>query len=151
MQQNRRPLYAKIALARKQLAMDETTYREMLQTRFQVKSSSDLSFTDLSRLVQYMAELGAVFTSKGSNKKVKPQARPDWINVTGTPYEGEKRQILAIWKKLNYSMSSLDTRVKRAFGVEIFVWMQDYNQICALLNDLQRRERSFDKKNAKAS
>ena len=61
----------------------------------------------------------------------------------------EKRQILAIWRKLGYSMSSLDTRVKRAFGVPVFVWLKDRGQISALLTDLQRREKAFERKRAK--
>ena len=62
------------------------------------------------------------------------------------PYAAEKRQILAIWRKLGYSMTSLDTRCKRAFNVPLFVWMQNGDQISILLSDLQRRERAFDKK-----
>lgn len=43
-------------------------------------------------------------------------------------------------------MTSLNTRCKRAFGVELFVWMQNGKQISTLLSDLQRREKAFDKK-----
>ena len=64
------------------------------------------------------------------------------------PYAREKRQILAIWRKLGYSMTSLDTRVKRAFGVHCFVWLQNGEQISTLLSDLQRREKAFEKKRA---
>ena len=62
------------------------------------------------------------------------------------PFAAEKRQILAIWRKLGYSMTSLNTRCKRAFGVELFVWMQNGKQISTLLSALQRREKAFDKK-----
>ena len=43
-------------------------------------------------------------------------------------------------------MTSLDTRCKRAFGVPVFVWMQNGEQIATLLSDLQRREKAFEKK-----
>ena len=62
------------------------------------------------------------------------------------PYAREKRQILATWRKLGYSMTSLDTRVKRAFGIHCFVWLQNGEQISTLLSDLQRREKAFEKK-----
>ena len=74
-------------------------------------------------------------------------SRPDWIEITDAmPFAAEKRQILAIWRKLGYSMTSLDTRVKRAFGVPYFVWLRNGEQVSTLLSDLQRREKAFDKK-----
>ena len=62
------------------------------------------------------------------------------------PLANEKRAILAIWKGLGYSMSSLDTRVKRNFGVESFAWLHDTRSVCMLLSDLQRRERARKRK-----
>lgn len=143
-------LYAKIAIARKQLPdMDEEAYRARLRNEFGKESAADLSIVQLSRLVHDFAREGVVYTAppKSRNKAVKPQSRPDWIEITDSmPFAREKREILAIWRKLGYSMSSLDTRVKRAFGSHLFVWMQKGEQIKTLLSDLQRRERSFDRK-----
>lgn len=144
-------LYAKIAIARKQLPdMDEEAYRARLRTEFGKESAADLSVVQLSRLVHdFAVHDGVVYTApaKSRNTAVKPQSRPDWIEITDSmPFAREKRAILAIWRKLGYSMSSLDTRVKRAFGSHLFVWMQDEEQIKTLLSDLQCRERSFDKK-----
>ena len=43
--QNRRPLYAKIAIARKQLPhLDEDGYRELLKKEFGKESSKDLNW-----------------------------------------------------------------------------------------------------------
>ena len=82
---NRQPLYAKIAIARKQLVdMDEDAYRALLENKFGVRSASKLSFVQLSALVQLLAEMGAVYTQPGqrmSNTKVTSKARPDWIEV----------------------------------------------------------------------
>lgn len=52
---------------------------------------------------------------------------------------------------IGYSMSSLDKRVERAFGCPVFLWMQDGDKLSTLLSDLQRREKSFDRKKAAAS
>jgi len=147
-------LYAKIAIARKQLPdMDEEAYRARLRTEFGKESAAGLSIVQLSRLVHdFAVHDGVVYTApaKSRNPRVTPHGRPDFIEITDSmPYAAEKRQILAIWRKLGYSMNSLDTRVKRAFGVPIFVWMQNRDQLSTLLSDLQRREKAFDRKKTK--
>ena len=146
--QNRRPLYAKIAIARKQLPhLDEDAYRELLKKSFGKESAKELTWYQLDRLVHVLASLGASFESKGSSRKVTAKARPDWITVPDdVPHAAMKRQILAIWKKLGYSMSSLEIRIRRQFGTHTFAWVHDHEKLTALLTDLQKRERSFDKK-----
>ena len=145
-------LYRKIEIARKQLPdMDEEAFRDRLRNDYGVSSRKEMSVSQLSRLVHDFAREGVVFTApaKAKNKEVRPHSRPDWIEITDSmEYAPEKRQILAIWRKLGYSMSSLDTRVRRAFGVQLFVWMKDRDQLSTLLSDLQRRERAFDRKKA---
>ena len=141
-------LYRKIEVARKQLPdMDEEAFRYLLRTQFGVESRKEMNVHQLAMLVHHFAELGVTYTApaKARNKAVKPHSRPDWIEITDSmPHAQEKRQILAIWRKLGYSMTSLDTRCKRSFGVPVFVWMQDRDKISILLSDLQRREKSFD-------
>ena len=92
----------------------------MLRSEFGVSSRKDMNIHQLSRLAQLFAEQhGVTYTApaKSRNRRVTPLSRPDWIEITDSmPYAAEKRQILAIWRKLGYSMTSLDTRVKRAFG-----------------------------------
>lgn len=145
-------LYRKIEIARKQLPdMDEEAFRDRLRNEYGVSSRKEMSVSQLSRLVHDFAREGVVFTApaKAKNKEVRPHSRPDWIEITDSmEYAPEKRQILAIWRKLGYSMNSLDTRVRRAFGVPLFVWMKDREQLSTLLSDLQRRERTFDRKKA---
>ncbi len=152
-QKMRLGLYRKIEIARKQLpAMDEEAFRALLRSEFGVSSRKDMSVNQLSRLVQHFASVhGVTYTApaKSRNPRVTPHGRPDFIEITDSmPYAREKRQILAIWRRLGYSMTSLDTRCKRAFGVPVFVWMQNGEQIATLLSDLQRREKSFDRKKA---
>ena len=144
-------LYRKIEIARKQLPhMDEEAFRALLRSEFGVSSRKDMNIHQLSRLVQHFAAVhGVTYTApaKSRNPRVTPHGRPDFIEITDSmPYAREKRQILAIWSRLGYSMTSLDTRCKRAFGVPVFVWMQNGEQIATLLSDLQRREKAFEKK-----
>ena len=130
--------------------MDEEAFRALLRSEFGVSSRKDMSVNQLSRLVQHFAAVhGVTYTApaKSRNPRVTPHGRPDFIEITDSmPYAREKRQILAIWSRLGYSMTSLDTRCKRAFGVPVFVWMQNGEQIATLLSDLQRREKAFEKK-----
>lgn len=163
---NRKPLYAKIAIARKQLPdMTEEAYRELMARNFNGQTSAaQLSYRDLNRLVDLLAGLGAVYVTTGATSQRRPprdarrshwnasvttKARPDWINVPDSdPLASKKRAILAIWKRLGYSMSSLETRVRREFGVESFSWLHDDSAIAHLLTDLQCRERAFVRKAA---
>ena len=147
-------LYRKIEIARKQLPhMDEEAFRDLLRLEFGVSSRKDMNMHQLSRLVQlFAAEYGVTYTApaKSRNWRVTPHGRPDWIEITDSmPFAAEKRQILAIWRKLGYSMSSLDTRVRRAFGCPCFVWLKNEEQISTLLSDLQRREKAFDRRHIK--
>lgn len=148
-------LYRKIEVARKQLpGMDEEAFRGLLRSSFGVESRKDMTVNQLSWLVHHFARLGVEYKApaKSRNRRVTANARPDFIEVTDSmPYAREKRQILAIWRKLGYSMTSLDTRVKRAFGAHCFLWLHDGDKIGILLSDLQRRERAFDKRRAAAS
>lgn len=144
-------LYRKIEIARRQLPhMDEEGFRALLRSEFGVSSRKDMSVSQLSRLAQlFAARYGVTYTApaKSRNNRVTPHGRPDFIEITDSmPYAAERRQILAIWHKLGYSMTSLNTRVKRAFGVPYFVWLQDGRQISTLLSDLQRREKAFEEK-----
>lgn len=146
-------LYRKIEVARKQVPeMDEEAFRGLLRSEFGVESRKDMTINQLSRLVHHFARLGAEYKApaKSRNKRVTANARPDFIEVTDSmPYAREKRQILAIWRKLGYSMTSLDTRVKRAFGAHCFLWLHDGEKISILLSDLQRREKNFEKRQAR--
>lgn len=155
--EDRRPLYAKVEIARKQLPeMDnDDFFYGWLTEEFgkpgdpPVESKKQLSYKQLCRLVDTLGRMGAVYKSGGKNKKNRPHVRPDFIEIPeGAPYPEMKRQICAIWKKLGYSMTSIETRIERQFGLPTFLWLHDKEKLSALLSDLQKRERAFDKKKA---
>ena len=113
-QKMRLGLYRKIEIARKQLpAMDEEAFRALLRSEFGVSSRKDMSVNQLSRLVQHFAAVhGVTYTApaKSRNPRVTPHGRPDFIEITDSmPYAREKRQILAIWRRLgSVSYTHLD-------------------------------------------
>ena len=137
-------LYRKIEIAHKQLPGldDDGVWRERLRSSFGVDSRKDLNMHQLATLVQDLARDGARFTAgkKSRNPGVRSLSREDWVEVpANSPFAAEKRMIAALWRKLGYSMNSLDTRCKRAFGCARFVWMADGAQISRLIVDLQKR------------
>lgn len=137
-------LYRKIEVARKQLpSFGEEEFRTLLRNRFAVTSRRSLTLRQLSMLVDILADMGATFTTDVKKPGKKMRA---WIEIRNSmPFARERRQILAIWRKLGYAMDSLDTRVKRAFGVETFLQLEDPDNIRTLLCDLQRREKALEK------
>jgi hypothetical protein len=142
---SRHALLAQVHMAVKGLAMPDDAYRAMLHARYGVESSGKLAMGKLVDLVKHFEKLGWV-PKRGA---ASPRRAAKWVEVRDSdPHAGQKRQILAIWKKLGYGMASLDTRVARGFGVESFAWLHDEKMISTLLTDLQARERAFDRKAA---
>lgn len=138
-------LYRKIEVARKQLPdMDEEAFRALLRAEFGKESRKDMTMGQLERLVGVFADMGVTFTKAG---KKRPHCRSDFYEITDSmPFARERRKICAIWKKLGYDMTALDTRCQRAFNVPSFAWLKDGDQVRTLLNDLERREAAFDKR-----
>ena len=63
---DRKPLYAKIAIARKQLPdMTEEAYRDLLENEFSTRSARDLKYGQLCRLVDLLGRMGAVYMTPG--------------------------------------------------------------------------------------
>lgn len=142
---SRRALLAQVHMAVKDLVMPDDAYRAMLHARYGVESSGKLSMGKLVDLVKHFEKLGWM-PKRGA---ASPRRAAKWVEVRDSDqHAGQKRQILAIWKKLGYSMVSLETRVRREFEVESFAWLHDQDQIHRLLTDLQARERAFDRKAA---
>lgn len=157
MQNDKRPLYAKIAIARNQLPEmeDDTYFYAWLTDNFStpeqpITSRKQLSFTQLVRAVDLLGRLGATYTTKPARQR--PHARPDWIEIPATtPHAAMKRQICAIWRGLGYSLESLETRCKRQCKQPSILWVHDEQHLKALLTDLQKRERAANSKKQAAN
>ena len=152
MNENRKPLYAKVAIARKQLpGMEEDDFfRDWLADKFWGKRSCrDLTFQELTRLVDLLGRMGAQYTSKAKKKQSRPYVRADFIEIPDDdPFAQEKRMICAIWKKLGYSLTGLETRVSRQTGIVTILALSNKKELSAILTDLRKREKAFEKKRA---
>lgn len=82
----RRALYAKIAVARKQLALAEDTYRDMLADRYGAASAAELTYTEIDDLLAHFKHLGFKPTRKAGRRTVAgspeaAKARALWISL----------------------------------------------------------------------
>lgn len=144
MSSNTKAMKAKIAIGRKQLGLDEDTYRAMLVEVTGKASAATCNEVELARLVDHLASKGAVFTCKHA-KPGKPfrtgaaGRRSDFYPIPDGPEAGRKRAICGMWKELGYDMMSLDTRCRRQFGVAAFHWLKDPAHLDTLARDLNKR------------
>lgn len=109
---------AKIHIAKKQLAMDEDSYRAMLRSVGGVESSRDLTPLAASRVLRHLERSG--FKPTG---KLAASDRP-------AADDAQSRKILALWLALhargvvhNASNEALAAYVKRQTGVEALQWL----------------------------
>ena len=61
-----------------------------------------------------------------------------------------KKETMITRSYIGYDMGSLETRCERQFGTSVFVWVQEYDKLKALLTNLQQREKAFDRRRAQA-
>jgi len=152
MQGNKQPLYAKIAIARKQLpGMDDDNFwRGWLSDNFWGKRSlRQFDYVELVRLVDLLGRMGAQYTTKAEKRQKRPYVRADFIEIPDSdPNARTKRMICAIWRKLGYALTGLETRVERQTGLLSILGLHDGKTLSAILTDLQKREKAFDKKRA---
>ncbi len=120
---------AKIHIAKKQLKLDDDTYRQMLWTVCQVRSAKDLDGRGLDAFIKHLKSKGAVF---------KRKKRP-------TPAQSKRKQIakinamlIADGKREEYG----DGIAKHMFNVERFEWCtseQLSKIIAAIVYDQKKR------------
>ncbi|MDH5299299.1 MAG: regulatory protein GemA [Desulfobulbaceae bacterium] len=135
--------YAKIAIARKVLGIDEQAYRDMLWLHFQVRSAKELSDRQVAVLLNKFRAKGwkpkRPTTVKAGRKGT--QRKPDnFKEITpGTRYAQQKKYILAMWNALGYDVAKIDARVKKQFGIDRLEWLEDPHLLHVFVTDLQAR------------
>ena len=133
----RLPYYSKIAIARKQLGIDEEVYRALLENTFSKSSATALSVNQLKYLMRILEQKGAVFTSAGKQKAETRRRDADFYEIPNhVPHALQKRYIAALWHKMGYAMTSLDKRCSRQFKVAAFLWIEDAADMQTLARDI---------------
>ena len=129
-----RPNQAKIHIARQQLGMDDSGYRELLARVAGVRSSKELGPRQVGAVLREFERLG--FQPKPSTKtKGKPH------NFAEQDAEITKIEALLADMKLPWSYA--DAIAKRMFGIERCAWLkkpQHYKALIAALHVEQKKQ-----------
>ena len=121
---NRQRLIRLIHVAKRDLSMDDDTYRAILQRIGKKASSADLTIPELEKVLEHLKRSGFKVRSKAkpAQAKTKP-SRP-------LAQDGESKKIRALWLFLhelgavkNPSEEALATYVKRIAGVDALQWI----------------------------
>lgn len=135
---NRKGPTAQIHIARKQLGMDDDTYRQMLATVTGKRSSKDCSVAELHKVVAHLKQLGF---------KAKPRKRV--AQHPGTPHNLDREPMLqkieALLAELKAPWRYADTIAKRQYRIERVAWLKTVEQytgvIAALDVELEKRQK----------
>jgi len=128
-------LIGKVHQAKKALALDDATYRAVLERRTGKASCKDMTVAELAGVMNEMVRLG--FTGKGAGQGA---AATFYLEIKdGDPNAAQKRKILAMWAALGYGEAYLHERCQRQFGVERFEFLRDQGHLQTLTKDLVNR------------
>ena len=119
---NRQRLIRLIHVAKRDLSMDDDTYRAILQRIGKKASSADLTIPELEKVLEHLKRSGFKVRSKAKPAQAKP-SRP-------LAQDGESKKIRALWLFLhelgavkNPSEEALAAYVKRIAGVDALQWI----------------------------
>ena len=124
---NRQRLIRLIHVAKRDLSLDDDTYRSILQRFGRKESSSDLTVPELEQVLEHLKRSGFKVRSKGKPAKPKAvKAKPS----RPLAQDAESKKIRALWLFLhelgavnNPSEEALATYVKRIAGVDGLQWI----------------------------
>ncbi|WP_126456708.1 gp16 family protein [Sulfuriflexus mobilis] len=123
---------SKIHIAKKQLGMDDDTYRDMLWTISRVRSASNLDDAGRKKVLDHLRACGAKFTRKG--RTTPANARAGLISKIKAQLGAAKRQD-----------AYADGMAKRMFHVDRYEWCDEAQlrkMIAALTYDAKRHGRN---------
>lgn len=139
---NRQHLIRLIHVAKRDLSMDDDSYRDVLHKVAKKESSADLTIPELEQVISHMKRCGFKVRSKikpkGSTKPAKAQSsRP-------LAQDAESKKIRALWLLLhdlgvvkNPSEEALAVYVKRVAKVDALQWVNG-EQAAILIESLKK-------------
>ncbi|WP_034632331.1 phage protein GemA/Gp16 family protein [Maridesulfovibrio bastinii] len=147
MNYGKKQLIQKAAIARKQIGIDDEAYMILLKRRYQVDSSTKLNIKQLHDLIHnvYICEMGwkpqpAKIKNPTPTQKKGKGYQGEFVEISDKdPLAKQKRYALILAKKLGWNLYGLDSRCKKQFGVERFVWIREQAHMQTLLKDMQQR------------
>ena len=123
---NRQRLIRLIHVAKRDLSMDDDTYRAILQRIGKKASSADLTIPELEKVLEHLKRSGFKVRSKSKSAPKPAQAKPS----RPLAQDLESKKIRALWLFLhelgavkNPSEEALAAYVKRIAGVDALQWI----------------------------
>ena len=123
---NRQRLIRLIHVAKRDLSMDDDTYRAILLRIGKKSSSADLTIPELEKVLEHLKRSGFKVRSKSKSAPRPAQAKPS----RPLAQDLESKKIRALWLFLhelgavkNPSEEALATYVKRIAGVDALQWI----------------------------
>lgn len=117
---------AKIHIAKKQLGMDDETYRELLFNIAGVRSAADLDGRGRSAVIKHLRRCGFKSSPKRPKgyKSSHKSANASGMHIESSPERAPLlSKIGAILADLNLSWAYADGIAKRMFGIERVRWL----------------------------
>lgn len=137
----RKGLYAKIHIARKDLRLDDQTYRDLLAERYGVRTASKMSIAGLEDLVAHFVNLG------WKPKRAAPKRAGSRSPAPGR----EARKARALWISLYHlgvvndpSEAALAAYARRQTGIEAPQWIHDWRPVIEGLKEWAVRAADVD-------
>ncbi|MCD5362776.1 gp16 family protein [Chromobacterium aquaticum] len=134
---NRNPALAKIHIAKKELALDDDTYRAMLQSIAGVSSSKDLTVAGVNKVLAHLKRCGW---------KPKTAAKTGKRPSVGRDRKALMDKVEALLAEAKRPWAYADAMAKRMFTVDKVDWLdaeQLQKLVAALTYDAKRHGRDM--------
>lgn len=129
----KRTLIAKIHIAKKDLALDDATYRDVLERVTGKTSCKEMDLKELKKVMMELKRLGFVPTPTAITQNQTPQNPPQTTPKWGKKPDGadDKKALIgkieAMLADLNLNWKYADGMAKRMFGVDKVQWLNQKN------------------------
>lgn len=137
---------ALVHVGKKQLHLDDETYRDILHVQGGVRSAKDLSPEGLDKVLARFAELGFAGRPDGNRKAPRSRRQPAVPeDVTGQlPTPGQQGMLAHLWQDLGWTGSRRIEFSKRVVGR---AWPQTRGEASKLIEALKSmRDRGYDQR-----
>ncbi len=138
---HRRRELAQIHIARKQLALDEDTYRAMLWTVARVRSSADLDYAGRRAVIDHLVARGFKVAAPKPERPKDPAWA--WVNNAAEDRQPMLRKIAVMLKECDREKAYADGVARQMFKVDLIEFCkpdQLRRIVAALVFDQRRRE-----------
>lgn len=128
---------ARIHIAKKELALTDEAYRDILHHYFQVDSAKELNERQARDLINLFKAKG--WQPRFDGQKQQRKTDGQYLEIKPGPAAKQQRKVLALWHALGYDINKIHARVKKQFGVNRFEWLEDSKALHILITDLEHR------------